>query len=96
MEMVLIAMPDLRAMISEAIREAMVLPEQPPPVVQEADHKLLTRKQVQLIFGVSLPTLIRWSKERILPCLHINRSVRYKQRDVNHLLQNRRGGITNK
>ena len=90
MEMVVIEKSELKAMIQNAVTDALsVQANKELPPKPEPSTELMTRKEVSKLFGVSLPTLIAWSKENILPCLHFKRSVRYKKGDVERLLQSK-------
>ncbi len=96
MNMVVMESDDLRLMIKNVVTEA--LGNVPPPQSSqdlEPATELMTRKEVKKLFGVSMPTLISWSKQNILPCLHFKRSVRYKRSDVEQLLKakNKTGGV---
>ncbi len=62
------------------------------PLIPEPETELMTRAEVRKLFGVSMPTLIRWAKEKTLPCLRFNRSVRYRMSDVKRALQLKKGG----
>ena len=96
MNMVVIQDEDLRLMIKNVVTEALgnVPPAQSPQDPEPATE-LMTRKEVRKLFNVSLPTLIAWSRENVLPCLHFKRSVRYKRSDVERLLKskNKTGGV---
>lgn len=93
MEMVVIQAADLQTMINNAVKEAMKNSTSQEEIVKEEfENELLTRKQVQRIFNVSLPTLTRWGEKNILPCLRMNRSIRYKVSDVQKALQLKKGG----
>ncbi|MBK9246561.1 MAG: helix-turn-helix domain-containing protein [Ignavibacteria bacterium] len=95
MEMVIIPTAELQTMIKIAVKEAM---DNAAPILEiaksEPDNELLTRKQVRKLFNVSLPTLARWGKLNVLPCLRINRSIRYRASDVQKALQQKNGGET--
>ena len=49
---------------------------------QENGKKLLTRKEVCAMLGVTLPTLWRWEKKNILVPLKIGNKVCYRLSDV--------------
>ena len=90
MNMVVIQSEDLQVLIKNAVREVLAdAPQLQHPPDPEPTAELMTRKEVSKLFGVSMPTLIAWSKENILPCLHFKRSVRYKKGDVERLLQSK-------
>ncbi len=72
-----------------AILRSIFLQSQPP--ILEPEPELMTRTKVRELFGVSLPTLIRWAKDNTLPCLHINRCVRYRVSDVKKALKLKKG-----
>ena len=54
------------------------------------DNRLLTRKEVAKILGISLPTLSTWTKNGTIKALRINgtTAVRYRQKDVDNVLKN--------
>lgn len=92
--MVVIPKADLQTMIKNAVIEAMITSSSQVEVAKvEPENELLTRKQVQRIFNVSLPTLTRWVDKNILPCLRINRCIRYRASDVQKALQLKKGGV---
>lgn len=86
--MVIVPQEELRVMIRNAVSEAFNnAPKQDIHPDPEPTTELMTRKEVRKLFGVSLPTLVKWSKENVLPCLHFNRCVRYRKNDVEKLLK---------
>ncbi len=66
---------------------------QTQPPIPQPETELMTRAEVRKLFGVSMPTLIRWAKEKTLPCLRFNRSVRYRACDVKRALQHKKGNL---
>ena len=50
-------------------------------------EKFLTIKQVAQLLGVTEPTLWRWNKEGILKRVKVGNKVRYKESDVNKVLE---------
>ena len=57
---------------------------------EAAEDKLLTPKEVTEILGVNLTTLWRWHNEGYLVKVYIGDKPRYKQSDIDRILQ--RGG----
>lgn len=51
------------------------------------EEKLLTIKQVAELLGVTEPTLWRWNKVGILKRVKVGNKVRYKESDVNKVLE---------
>lgn len=51
------------------------------------EEKLLTIKQVAELLGVTEPTLWRWNKEGVLKRVKVGNKVRYKESDVNKVLE---------
>ena len=51
------------------------------------EEKFLTIKQVAELLGVTEPTLWRWNKEGILKRVKVGNKVRYKESDVNKVLE---------
>ena len=48
---------------------------------KESD-KLLTRKEVSKMLGISLVTLSDWTKRGVVPAFRIESRIRYKEKDV--------------
>lgn len=85
---------DLAEIIRREVSAALSgLPTLPNSTITEPETELMTRAEVRKLFGVSMPTLIRWAKEKTLPCLHLNRCVRYRVSDVKRVLRIKQGGI---
>ena len=83
---------DLAEIIRREVSAALSgLPILSKTTIPEPETELMTRAEVCKLFGVSMPTLIRWAKEKTLPCLRFNRSVRYRVCDVKRLLQFKKG-----
>lgn len=57
-----------------------------PPTVHE--EKLLTRIETAKMLGVTLPTVIDWSKKGILKGYRIGNRVRYKHAEIMETLNN--------
>ena len=57
---------------------------------EAAEDRLLTPKEVTGILGVNLTTLWRWHREGYLTKVYIGDKPRYKQSDIDRILQ--RGG----
>lgn len=72
-----------------AVISGLSLQSQSP--IPEPEPELMTRTKVRELFGVSLPTLIRWARNETLPCVHLNRSVRYRVCDVKIALKLKKG-----
>lgn len=51
------------------------------------EEKYLTIKQVAELLGVTEPTLWRWNKEGVLKRVKVGNKVRYKESDVNKVLE---------
>lgn len=51
------------------------------------EEKFLTIKQVAQLLGVTEPTLWRWNKEGVLKRTKVGNKVRYKESDVNKVLE---------
>lgn len=51
------------------------------------EEKLLTIKQVAELLGVTEPTLWRWNKEGILKKVKVGNKVRYRESDINKVLE---------
>lgn len=86
---------DFTEIIRREVRAALsgfTFPQQ--PTNPDPEPELMTRTEVRKLFGVSLPTLIRWAKEKTLPCLHFNRCVRYRVSDVKKALQQKKGQLS--
>jgi len=70
---------ELKGIIAETLKEElkMFFKKDTTP-----DNRMLTRKEVSKMLGVSLPTLNSWTKEGIVPAVRINSSVRYRMAEV--------------
>ena len=51
------------------------------------DNRMLTRKQVCEMLGISLPTLHSWTKEGILKGIRIGNAIRYHAEDIKAAMQ---------
>ncbi len=52
------------------------------------DNRLLSRKEVAKLLGISLPTLHRWTMDGTIKAFRVGRSVRYKMSGVEDALKN--------
>ena len=74
-------MEDLKTEISEAVLKQLsplinsLTPNQP-------EKELLTRKEVAKLYGVSLPTILDWTKTGKLIGYRISSRVRYKRSEI--------------
>jgi excisionase family DNA binding protein len=75
----------LKAEISEAVNLAVnPLKANNPP---KAELVLLTRKEAAKLLGVSLPTLLEWTKKGKVQGYRIASRVRYKRNEIESALQ---------
>ena len=70
---------DLKSLISETIKEELKMFFKKE---NEPDNRMLTRKEVSAMLGVSLVTLSNWVKEGIVPAVRLNSSVRFRMADI--------------
>lgn len=81
---------EFKSLISETVREELnaILDSS-----KKDENRLLTRKDVAKILGISFPTLNTWTKTGIIKALRINgtTAVRYRQKDVDDVLKNIEG-----
>lgn len=74
-------MEELKTEISEAVlKQLSPLINSLTPAKPETE--LLTRKEVAKIYGVSLPTVLEWTKTGKLTGYRISSRVRYKRSEV--------------
>jgi hypothetical protein len=72
---------DLRGMISECIKDALMLESKvksPNPVPED----LLSIEDIQKVFRVSKVTVHKWKKKGLLPFYKMNRKVYFKKSEV--------------
>jgi excisionase family DNA binding protein len=72
---------ELRSLISDAVRET-VQPIIDAAIAPPKNDDYLTRKQVCGILGVSLPTLLDWTRKGKVKGHRIGSRIRYKRSDV--------------
>lgn len=78
---------ELRGVIGEAIQtELQNHQTQKNKLHDEHIGKLLSQDEVAALLKVTKQTLIRWSKDGILPVVKIGRKVYYKESDVKRML----------
>jgi len=76
-----VPMDDLKTEISEAVLKKL------SPVINsltpiQPEKELLTRKEVAKLYGVSLPTILDWTKTGKLIGYRIASRVRYKRSEI--------------
>lgn len=76
---------DFARKVVEEVREEIF-----PPLHREMREVLLTKKEVLEKFGVCDTTLWHWDKKGYLEPVRLGRSVRYRQSDVERLLELRK------
>lgn len=75
----------LKAEISEAVNLAVTpLKSNNPP---ESEFILLTRKEAAKLLGVSLPTLLEWTKKGKIQGYRIASRIRYKRNEIESALK---------
>ena len=75
---------ELNQMITNAVTEALDLFT--PPTQERKEEKLLTTNEACEVLRCSKPTLHRWKKEGIIPHVRIGANIRYKESDINNLI----------
>ena len=77
--LVLIQVDELRQLIREELAVNNPVNEQEKPKV-----KPLNQRELCTFLGLSEPTIIRWRKKGLIPCMKIGSAIRY---DLNTVLQ---------
>lgn len=79
---------ELKELIAETVKEQLTefFNKEKAP-----DNRLLSRKEVATLLGVSLPTLHRWTLDGTIKAFRVGRSVRYKMNDIEQALKNIQG-----
>lgn len=75
---------ELRDLISETIKAQLSVYF---PQDKETDTRLLSRKKVSEMLGVSLPTLHSWTKDGVIPAVRLGGSVKYRACDIENALK---------
>ena len=70
---------ELKGLIAETIKEELATFFKKS---NEPDNRLLNRKTVSTMLGVSLVTLNTWTKEGVIPAVRLNSAVRYRLADI--------------
>jgi len=82
---IIIITPDeLRELVVVTVREQL---ESFFKKEKEPDNRLLTRKEVSGMLGISLPTLSLWTKSGVIQAVRIGNSIRYKSENIEQALQ---------
>ncbi len=76
---------DLKQLLEEAVKVQL---EKHFPKKEDDDERLLTRKEVAKILGISLPTLHTYTKEGIIQASRLGSMIRYKKCDIDDALKN--------
>lgn len=58
--------------------------------------ELLTAKEVMQLLRISKATLIRWTKEGILPSIKIGRRILYDKNDILEVVEKHKRGVKEK
>lgn len=75
---------ELRDLITEALKEQLsTFFEQK----KEPDTRLLSRKQVSEMLGISLPTLHTWTKDGVISAVRLGGAVKYRLSDIEMALK---------
>lgn len=70
----------LKNELSQAIKSELSSLLTPPPQISETH--LLTRKEASKLLGISLPTLLQWTKTGKVTGYRISSRVRYKRHEL--------------
>lgn len=79
--MILTSESDLKKIVADVISE---LKKREPS--EEKEEKLFTSNEACQILRCSKPTLHRWKKEGIIPCVRIGTNIRYRESDIQKIL----------
>ena len=69
---------ELRDLVAEAVKEQLSTFFDK----KEPDNRMLSRKEVSEMLGISLPTLHTWTKEGVIPGVRIGNTVRYRSGEI--------------
>ena len=84
-----ISIQELESLIQNAIKESLVLREQPKT---EKSNDFITRQETASILKISLVTLHHWTKRGLIDSYKISTRVRFKRSEVLRLVEN--GSLT--
>lgn len=85
--MYLISEADIKNIAISILEE---LKKEKPEPVGKKEEKLLTSEEACSFLRCSKPTLHRWKKENIIPHVRIGNNIRYKESDLQNLLESKR------
>ena len=78
---------ELTAIIEGAINKAICQLPDPP----KTKGIPITRRELMNRLNISEPTVIRWQRKGVIPCMHIGSAVRYDWEAVLKSLENKKG-----
>lgn len=78
---------DLKKIVENIVKE---LKKSEQPEIEETPEKLYTAEEACKILRCSKPTLHRWKKSGIIPFVRIGVNIRYRESDINNLLNSRK------
>ena len=84
-EIVVTSQENLRLLISQVVTET--LKEFFSKDTKESDNRLLTRKEVCAILGISLPTLHSYTKSGTIKAVRIGNAIRYQSEEIKQALR---------
>ncbi len=83
---------DLDQLLKRAVFQAMgELRETDLPTPKPEPEKLLTTQEACELLRCSKPTLHRWKKSGIVPFVRLGSNIRYKQTDLEKLIETKGG-----
>lgn len=78
---------DLKKIVENIVSE---LKKSEQPEIEEKPEKLYTTEEACKMLRCSKPTLHRWKKSGIIPFVRIGVNIRYRESDINNLLNSRK------
>lgn len=69
---------------------SLKLKELQPVTEEKQEEKLYTSAEACELLRCSKPTLYRWKKEKIIPHVRIGSNIRYKESDIQKLLNSKK------
>ena len=82
---------DLQGLLRQAVAAALAeMKGNEPPKEEKQEDKLYTTKEACELLRCSKPTLHRWKKDGIISFVRIGRNIRYKETDIENLLNSKK------
>jgi excisionase family DNA binding protein len=79
---------DIKKIVNDIVNE---LKKNEKPIEEKPEERLLTTAEACEFLRCSKPTLHRWKKAGIIPFVRIGSNIRYKQSDLEKLIETKGG-----